>query len=133
MDLIPLIETAKRGNEEQMGELLSQGAKVGQIDAIGNTALHWAASGGHLAAVNLLIQHKADVNAKNKNDDTPLHKASWRNHADVCEVLLDAGCNRDTVNKEGKSALDLSRSKDVRKVLVPPVEFEEFDEDSGDE
>jgi ankyrin repeat protein len=120
--IIPLIEVAKRGNEDQIAELLAQGADVNVLDAVGNNALHWAANGGHLTACQLLVKHKINIQAINKNGDTALHKAAWRNHAEVCQFLLDSGINRDVRNKDGKTALDLSRCQSVRKVLVPPVE-----------
>jgi ankyrin repeat protein len=86
MEIIPLIEAAKRGNEDQMSELLEGGASVSQIDGLGNNALHWAASGGHVAAVQLAIKAGCDVNLQNKGGDTALHKASWRNHPEACQV-----------------------------------------------
>lgn len=46
----------------------------------GTTALHLASSGGHLAAVQLLIDRPdVDVNARDSRGDTPLFKAIlWR-------------------------------------------------------
>jgi ankyrin repeat protein len=33
----------------------------------GSTALHWAARNGHEAVVRLLVEHKAEANAKDNN------------------------------------------------------------------
>jgi len=74
MDLIQVIEVSKRGNEEQLAELIAQGHSVNVVDAVGNTPLHWAASGGHIDTVKLLLKNGVDVNALNKNGDTALHK-----------------------------------------------------------
>ena len=49
-----LIEASKRGNEEQIEELLKAGDyKITTTDALGNTCLHWAASGGHVDAIKV--------------------------------------------------------------------------------
>ena len=47
------IEAAKRGNEDQLEELLAAGENINQVDSLGNTALHWAASGGHVEAIKV--------------------------------------------------------------------------------
>lgn len=120
--IIQIIEVAKRGNEEQLAELISSGHDVKVVDAVGNTPLHWAASGGHLEACKILVKHGVDLNATNKNGDTALHKAAWRGHAATIEFLLSSGINRDHKNHDNKAAIDLAKTKDVRKVLVPPVE-----------
>mmetsp|Transcript_24311 Transcript_24311/g.60918 ORF Transcript_24311/g.60918 Transcript_24311/m.60918 type:complete len:135 (-) Transcript_24311:62-466(-) len=133
MEIIPLIEAAKRGNEDQMSELLAGGASISQVDGLGNNALHWAASGGHVAAVQLALKSGCDVNAQNKGGDTALHKASWRNHPEACQLLVDAGADRELTNKEGKSAYDLARNAEVKKVVAPAVEMasdDEYDDES---
>ena len=125
MEFVPICEVAKRGNVHQIQEQLSEGVSVDSTDSTGCTALHWAAGGGHISAVVFLLRHKANPNITNLNGDTPLHKAAWRQHGKVCEILIGAGCDRDVVNKEGKAALDLAKTSDVRKTLVPPVEGDE--------
>ncbi len=39
-------------------------------DEYGNTAQIWAAGHGHADIVALLVEHKADVNARNHHQDT---------------------------------------------------------------
>ena len=48
-------------------------ADVNMSDSFGGTALYWAARSGHEALVRLLLEHKADVNAKCNNGQTALH------------------------------------------------------------
>ncbi|MGH7618255.1 MAG: ankyrin repeat domain-containing protein [Gemmatimonadaceae bacterium] len=56
------------------------------------TLLHAAAFAGHLAAVNLLLDRGADVNARERGDNTyAMHWAAAAGHADVVERLIDAG------------------------------------------
>ena len=133
MNIIPVIEAAKRGNEDQIAELIRNGANPNKCDSTGCNALHWAAGGGHNAAVSVLIRHRCDVNKQNLNGDTPLHKAAWKRHPQCVQLLLNAGANRDIENKEGKPPLMLVRDIETRKLLVPPIEGsddEMEDEDS---
>jgi len=136
--IIPIIESAKRGNEDQVRELLRLRHPVNKTDSVENTPLIWAAAGGHAGTVQILLNWKGDINAANKNGDTALHKAAWKNHQSVVHLLLSKGAEREPVNVDGKKPLDLARSQEIRKLLVPPIEYddddfadsEEYDEDS---
>jgi uncharacterized protein len=57
----------------------------------GVTALIVAAQNGNPEVVQALIDAKADVNAKARNGDTPLSKASEKGHQQVVELLKKAG------------------------------------------
>ena len=71
-------------------EPLVTDARFGQPDQsyFAATALHYAAGGGHLAIVRLLLDHKADVNAKSKGGQTPLFAAVEKNRLEVAKLLL---------------------------------------------
>ena len=56
-------------------------------------ALNVASEDGHLAIVELLLAHGADVHAKNQEDETALEFASENGHAAVVEVLLAHGAD----------------------------------------
>mmetsp|Transcript_25787 Transcript_25787/g.43998 ORF Transcript_25787/g.43998 Transcript_25787/m.43998 type:complete len:178 (-) Transcript_25787:108-641(-) len=135
--MFPIIESSKRGNEDQVRELLKMRHPVNKRDGLENTPLHWAAAGGHVPCMQVLVNWKADVNAVNKNGDAPIHKAAWKNHQAAVYFLLQSGADRDPVNVDGKKPIDLARSQEIRKLLVPPIEYddddfdsEEYDEDS---
>ena len=51
-------------------------------------SLHEAAEHGRKPVVEWLLDHGAEVNAKDKNGDTPLHFAAFFGHRDVAELLL---------------------------------------------
>ena len=62
------------------------------MDATGildNTLLHCASLHGRRDVVKLLLKYEADVNAKNKNGWTPLHRAALRGQLEVAEYLLN--------------------------------------------
>eukprot|EP00276_Gloeochaete_wittrockiana_P019768 CAMPEP_0184344084 /NCGR_PEP_ID=MMETSP1089-20130417/12596_1 /TAXON_ID=38269 ORGANISM="Gloeochaete wittrockiana, Strain SAG46.84" /NCGR_SAMPLE_ID=MMETSP1089 /ASSEMBLY_ACC=CAM_ASM_000445 /LENGTH=146 /DNA_ID=CAMNT_0026673731 /DNA_START=69 /DNA_END=509 /DNA_ORIENTATION=+ len=133
-----VIEAAKRGNDDQMQELLDSGFSIHDTDSMGNTALHWAAAGGHEDAVALAIKFNVDINAVNKHGDTALHKAVVKNHIDAIAVLVQSGANLKALNSDGKTAFDIARSPEARKLTCPPIDVdpndpEEEDEDGGSE
>lgn len=57
------------------------------------TALHLAASNGHLEVVALLLHHGAVVNARDASGMTPLHIAAGIGHLGVAALLLDHGAD----------------------------------------
>ena len=57
--------------------------------------MHDAALKGHVEIVELLIAHKADVNARNAEGATPLHDAALAGKCAVAEVLLNHGAEID--------------------------------------
>ena len=54
-------------------------------------ALHLAAAGGHPTTVDALVQARADVNAVDKDGDTPLDDAKRNGHTEVARLLEAAG------------------------------------------
>ena len=65
-----------------------------------------------LALVELLLAHRANVNAQRRDGMTALHAAAYRGHLSVIDVLLKAGANpnirahADTGAHSGESPLD---------------------------
>lgn len=57
----------------------------------GATPLHIACAKGHRDIVELLINAKANINAKMKTNETPLYFAAKRNNSGLVKVLLDRG------------------------------------------
>ena len=69
-------------------------------DRRGDTPLHWAAEWGCADVAELLVERKADVNAKDKTGWTPLHYAASFGHRNVAELLLT---NKADVNAKDTS------------------------------
>jgi ankyrin repeat protein len=68
--------------------------------------------------VELLVQHGADVNAKDVDANTPLHLAAEGMlfgvappNIDVIELLVHAGAQWDAKNKQGKTPLQVVQER----------------------
>jgi len=143
--LSPIQEASKRGYTEQIEEILESTKTdvartkcLNSLDGYGNTALHWAASGGHHESVQYLIeQYTKNINFQNKFGDTALHRASWKGHTEVCKLLVNMGASDSKLikNKDGKTPLDLARKLEIRLLVAPPQDLgsdEEFDQEEAD-
>jgi ankyrin repeat protein len=79
-------------------------------NASGYTALHYAARGGHLAVVRVLLDAGAAVNAATAAGlATPLHRAAFCGHAAVVDALLAAGALPELQDADGQTALHKAR------------------------
>ena len=68
--------------------------------------LHVAARQDRGFIVHFLVDHGADVNARNATGSTPLHIAASYNNADVVDVLLALGADPTLVDEESARPLD---------------------------
>ncbi|MEP6664773.1 MAG: ankyrin repeat domain-containing protein, partial [Verrucomicrobiota bacterium] len=108
---IPLLVSAGNNSLRVAEFLLANGADVNRRDNEG-TALHRAVDAGHKEMVELLIAHKADVEAKNfSTGATSLHLASQKGFKAIAEILLKnkADVNaRNGQNQNGNTPLHLA-------------------------
>ena len=89
--------------------LVKAGADVRATDANRNTCLILAACLGHTDIVRYLVSlPEVDLNHQGSNKCTALHFAVHGKHADVVQVLIDAGAVIETKNDEGRSALHVA-------------------------
>mmetsp|Transcript_14721 Transcript_14721/g.23807 ORF Transcript_14721/g.23807 Transcript_14721/m.23807 type:complete len:897 (-) Transcript_14721:44-2734(-) len=107
-----LLQSSHRGLSQVVKALLEKHAgKGGKVDFVdlasedGITPLIAAASEGNVECVKLLLEAKADVNAKDKDGTNSLMAASARGHLDVVSALLGAGANVNEQNADGHTAL----------------------------
>jgi ankyrin repeat protein len=71
--------------------LLANGADVYKTPSCGTTALHMAASKGHVKCVKVMVAAGADVNITDKRGMTSLHGAALENNAVIVQLLLEHG------------------------------------------
>ena len=86
-------EAAKRGDLPAISEWLKKGVKVDARDEWDDTALTWAASGGHTDVCRLLIEKGAAVNVRQYEGATPLILAADKGHLEIVKLLVEAGAD----------------------------------------
>uniref|UniRef100_A0A6I8SXU9 Poly [ADP-ribose] polymerase n=1 Tax=Xenopus tropicalis TaxID=8364 RepID=A0A6I8SXU9_XENTR len=87
-----LLEAAKAGDVETVKKLCtSQSVNCRDIEGRQSTPLHFAAGYNRVAVVEYLLQHGADVHAKDKGGLVPLHNACSYGHYEVTELLVKHG------------------------------------------
>ncbi|XP_057354028.1 ankyrin repeat domain-containing protein 26-like isoform X2 [Manis pentadactyla] len=82
-----LIKAVQCQQEECATILLEHGANPNLTDIGGNTALHYAAVGQNLSIAEKLLSHNANIEARNKDDLTPLLLAVSENKQQMVEFL----------------------------------------------
>jgi hypothetical protein len=77
-----------------------------------NEGLIEAASRGDLEKVKRLLNEGADVNAKNKYGQTPLHWAATWGHLDIVKLLVDRGADINAKDEDGETPLHWAAAND---------------------
>ncbi|HET9669469.1 MAG TPA: ankyrin repeat domain-containing protein [Casimicrobiaceae bacterium] len=102
----PLMLASLKGNLEIVRLLV--GAKA-RLDPPGWTPLIYAATGGHDAIVDYLIDHGANLDAHSPNGTTALMMAIHEHHARTAQLLIDRGADVTSRNQDGASALSWAK------------------------
>ena len=104
-DESPLMLAALRGDLPLARALIARDADVNKT---GWAPLHYAASRGHVAMIDLLLEHHAYIDAESPNGTTPLMMAAGYGSVQATRVLLRAGADATVKNAEGLAALDFA-------------------------
>ncbi|MCI0471538.1 MAG: ankyrin repeat domain-containing protein [Candidatus Aminicenantes bacterium] len=99
-------EAAQKGDLDKVNELLAKNYSLvearitdGEDSSMnGKTALHIAAEFGHKNITALLLENKANINAKTSLGFTPLHFAAMQGKKEVAELLIAKKCILDMKN-----------------------------------
>jgi ankyrin repeat protein len=108
-----LIQATIYNNVEVVQILIEHGANVNTKDFFnGNAALHFAARNYSLELLLLLLKHKAEVDIKNINGNTPLSIAVTNSSGKgrAIQLLLLHGADRNSINNQGISPLELANT-----------------------
>nr|WP_253308835.1 ankyrin repeat domain-containing protein [Rickettsia endosymbiont of Ceutorhynchus assimilis] len=70
--------------------------------------------------VDILIEMKANVNAVDKDERTPLHWAAGYGRKEIVKALINAEANVNAQDKYGKTPLDLASTEEIKTLLLKP-------------
>ena len=101
-----LVGAARTGDLEAIKQHIVDGADVNALH-FEMPPLTWAALMGQTQAAELLLQHGADINGRNKDGNTALHLAAFFGRADVAKLLLENGANPQARNNDGETPVDV--------------------------
>jgi ankyrin repeat protein len=90
---------------------------VNAAAADGHTALLFAAQQGSAAAVQLLLDAQANMDAVDCRDLTALHLAAFEGHTAVVQMLLDVQASVNAADTRGYTALHLA-AREGRTAIV---------------
>lgn len=103
----PLMIAALKGELEIARRLIALDADVNKP---GWTPLHYAATNGHLALMELLLEEHAFIDAQAPNGNTPLMMAAYYGSPEAVKLLIQAGADLRLRNQDGRTALDLAQA-----------------------
>uniref|UniRef100_A0A1X7U8F0 Uncharacterized protein n=1 Tax=Amphimedon queenslandica TaxID=400682 RepID=A0A1X7U8F0_AMPQE len=102
----PLFNAVKSGSIEAVDILLTNRARTDVVSEYSGTPLHCASETGNADITKLLItKGKADVNAADKNNRTPLFNAVKSGSIETVDILLTNGARTDVVSKDNSTPL----------------------------
>ncbi|XP_052062717.1 protein phosphatase 1 regulatory subunit 16A-like isoform X4 [Mytilus californianus] len=104
---IMLLESAARGDIEDVRKLLNQGVNPDVTNEDGLTALHQACIDDNEEMLKLLLEYGANVNARDSELWTPLHAAATCGHSHLCKHLITKGAELLSVNADGNMPYDI--------------------------
>lgn len=105
------IESARRGDLEGVKSFLDSGLDPNTRDPRdkeNSTVLMVAAMVGQTKVIELLLDHRADVDARTNHGRTALMWGAWRGRNEAVKALLAKGADINAVDDAGVSALFLS-------------------------
>ena len=130
-----LVVAARKGKIDELTEALGRDGtdvnlavsctKIPAMD--GATALVWAARQGQLAAVSLLLQSKANVDAATTMGWTSLYVAALNGHENIVEMLVANGASVATALSLGDERTNLNLKRMVGSMarsevgVAPPI------------
>ena len=117
----PLHAAAFSGNLEVVRILIEYDpACINARDERGWTPLCWASGSRYSndgSALRLLLEHGADVNAANRDGQTPLHEASFYGALEDVRLLLEHGVDVEAKNIHGNTALQVAVEEERDEVV----------------
>lgn len=103
-----LFSAVRKNDVKLLAELLKPGNQSNEIDVDGRTPLHHACIQGFIECINLLLQHGANILAKDNSGQTALHLAAHYGREAILNLLLNTLPKKSSVDikdNNGKTPL----------------------------
>jgi hypothetical protein len=105
-DESPLMIACFKGYKDLARKLIARDADVNKT---GWAPLHYAATGGHVEVILMLLDENAYIDAASPNKSTPLMMAAMYGSTAAVRALLEAGADPTLRNELGLSAVDFAQ------------------------
>lgn len=103
-----LIVSSRNGHMESVTILLGYGANVNIAGADGRTPLMYAVGANNLELVRRIVLSEATIWARDEARNTALHLAAATASPEIVRLLLTAGSDVNTTNRNGEQPVDLA-------------------------
>jgi ankyrin repeat protein len=121
----PLMMAALKGHTALAKQIIARG---GDVNKTGWTPLHYAATGGHLEIIRLLLEENAYIDAESPNGSTPLMMAAMYGTAEAARLLMEEGADATLKNEKGLTAIDfaqIAKRDDVAQAIGKTIRLKE--------
>ena len=81
------------------------------------TPLHLASKRGYFDICKILIENGAILNQYNSENNSPIHYACMNNHVELIKYFLTKDLEVDSKNTYGKTAIDLTKNKEIKELI----------------
>ena len=106
------------GLQVQTHAFISAGMDANAADSQSWSPLHWAASGGHIGIIEILLQGGANINSRDSQKWTPLFWTSFRGNLSALELLLNRGASHLLKDVHGWTALHWAVSREESPIVT---------------
>lgn len=109
-----IFELLRNGDSEAISKAIQESGPLQ-----GTSVLHLAIQCADPAVVEQVLRsgEKTDVNAQDKDGNTPIHLASTLGRVALVQLLLDHKADTTNLNYQGQSPLDLARTPEIFQLL----------------
>ena len=122
-DESPLMMAALKGQLDIARQLIAKGADVNKP---GWAPLHYAATGGHLDMIRLLLEEHAFIDAQSPNGTTPLMMAASYGSPEAVKLLVEEGADIAMRNQKQMTAMDFARRAERRDAVELLTQAERY-------
>lgn len=112
----PIMMAAFHGSFDLVQYLIEK--RQVEINKPGWSALHYAATNGHLKIVTYLLDKNAYVDPESPNGTTALMMAARGGHIEVVKLLLDRGADLSKRNAVGMTAIDFAEQHNQSEIAT---------------